>query len=136
MPDLAAQQAALVRALVAGGPPPSGFDTRRLALARKALLDKRARGVAAHRPALGALPDFGARFATWADGRPSRGTSGDAAAFAQSLGADLTAAVRVEAVLVGDRRWARDVDGVVVRLPGLGVRRWTRHRRTSGTLGT
>lgn len=43
---LAARQAALVDALVAGGPPPPGFDTARLDATRRALLRKRA-GLAA-----------------------------------------------------------------------------------------
>jgi hypothetical protein len=40
--DLAARQAALVEALVAGGPDPAGFDAARLVATRKALLRKRA----------------------------------------------------------------------------------------------
>jgi hypothetical protein len=40
--DLAARQAALVEALVAGGPDPAGFDVARLASTRTALLRKRA----------------------------------------------------------------------------------------------
>ena len=39
---LAARQEELVAALVAGGPVPSGFDPGRLAVARRALLRKRA----------------------------------------------------------------------------------------------
>jgi hypothetical protein len=44
--DLAARQAELVAALVAGGPLPAGFDPERLEASRRALLRKRA-GLAA-----------------------------------------------------------------------------------------
>ena len=48
---LAARQAALVAALVAGAPDPPGFDPARLAAARRALLRKRAGEAAKHWPA-------------------------------------------------------------------------------------
>ena len=51
---LAARQAELVAALVAGGPVPSGFDPGRLAVARRALLRKRAGEAAALWPLLAA----------------------------------------------------------------------------------
>jgi hypothetical protein len=51
---LAARQAELVAALVAGGPLPSGFDPGRLAVARRALLRKRAGEAAALWPLLAA----------------------------------------------------------------------------------
>jgi Protein of unknown function (DUF692) len=50
----AARQAELVAALVAGGPVPSGFDPDRLAVARRALLRKRAGEAAALWPLLAA----------------------------------------------------------------------------------
>ena len=49
---LALRQAALVAALVAGGPTPIGIDHDRLALARRALLRKRAGAAAAAWPRL------------------------------------------------------------------------------------
>jgi hypothetical protein len=63
--DLAARQAALVAALVAGGPVPSGFDPERLAVARRALVRKRAGAAAAQWPLLAASlgPDWPAAFA-------------------------------------------------------------------------
>ena len=50
--ELGRAQAVLVRALVAGGAPPPGFDPGRLAAASSALVDKRAREVAKAWPAL------------------------------------------------------------------------------------
>jgi hypothetical protein len=52
--DLAARQAELVAALVASGPVPAGFDPDRLAVARRALLRKRAGEAAAVWPLLAA----------------------------------------------------------------------------------
>lgn len=133
MSDLAARQEALVRALVAGGPTPEGFDTQRIALTRAALMRKRARAVAAHWPALGAMPDFQRRFAGWADDRRPGSAHTEGIGFARSLGRGLSPAARVELVLAGDGRIARDGAGIVIRLPGLGARRlafagWNRAR--------
>jgi hypothetical protein len=73
--DLAARQAELVRALIAGGAVPDGFAAGRVAIARKALLRKRARNVRRDWPHLAA--EYGDRweatFSAWADGRPSLG---------------------------------------------------------------
>ncbi|WBB82259.1 hypothetical protein O7606_01880 [Micromonospora sp. WMMD882] len=87
---MAARQAALVAALVAGGPLPSGFDSRRVDAARAALLRKRAGEIARHWPLLAAglgaaWPDAVAR---WAAARPSRGGLRD--------GWDLARALRAE----------------------------------------
>ncbi|WP_091460273.1 hypothetical protein [Micromonospora inyonensis] len=73
--DLAARQAALVAALVAGADPPPGFDARRLGAARAALLRKRAGEVARHWPLLaaGLGGDWPAAFVHWAATRPTRG---------------------------------------------------------------
>lgn len=72
---LAERQAELVRALVAGAAVPDGFDPRRVGIARKALLRKRARNVRREWPHLAA--EYGDRweatFSAWADGRPSLG---------------------------------------------------------------
>lgn len=123
MPDLAEQQRAVVRALVGGGSPPPGFDARRLELTRLSLLRKRARGVASHWPALGAMPDFQRRFMEWAADRTPGPGHDEGLAFGRSLGRDLPAAARVERLLAGQGRVARDAGAVVVRLPLLGVRR-------------
>jgi hypothetical protein len=76
---LAARQAALVDALVAGGPVPAGFDPRTLAVARRALLRKRAREAAAVWPLLAASlgPDWPATFAASVAGRPPAGALRD-----------------------------------------------------------
>jgi len=70
--DLAARQAALVDALVAGGPVPAGFDAVRLAVTRRALVRKRAGAAAAQWPLLAASlgPDWPAVFAASVAGRP------------------------------------------------------------------
>jgi hypothetical protein len=57
---LADRQAALVAALVAGGPAPAGFDPDRLAAAQRALLRKRAAAAAVEWPLLDR--SFGARW--------------------------------------------------------------------------
>lgn len=85
---LAERQAALVRALVAGGPVPPGFDPATVQATAAALLRKRARETAAHYPALvhATGPDFTARYIDWACGRPKAGTIADALAFARDNG--------------------------------------------------
>lgn len=85
---LAARQAALVRALVANGPAPAGFPPDVLAVTAEALLRKRAGLVARHHPqlALACGPDFPARFAAWASGRPGGSVAADAAGFAAAQG--------------------------------------------------
>lgn len=85
--ELAARQAALLDALLAGGPGPEGFDQARLAVQAEALRAKRRRVVAALRPDLPHLlgTRFGALFDEYADGHPRRtgtGAADDAAAFA------------------------------------------------------
>jgi hypothetical protein len=78
-PTLAARQAALVAALVAGGPVPAGFDERLVGVAERSLRRKRAAEVAAAWPLLAAgLGDQWAdRFSRWAVGRPPRGALRD-----------------------------------------------------------
>ncbi|MGW4530537.1 hypothetical protein ACWEOI_06265 [Nocardia sp. NPDC004340] len=85
---LAEQQAAIVRALVAGDSPPPGFDTGDLAATAHGLLHKRADEVARRFPglAVAAGPDFRARYLEWARTRPKTSTPEDAAAFAASAG--------------------------------------------------
>jgi hypothetical protein len=77
--NLAARQAELVSALVAGAPVPAGFDGRLLGVARDALLRKRAGDVARHWPLLAAgLGDaWTTTFARWAAVRPTRGSLRD-----------------------------------------------------------
>lgn len=85
--DLAARQAALVAALVAGAPPPAGFDATRVAAARAALLRKRAGEVARHWPMLaaGLGHRWPAAFQEWAATRPTQGALRDGWDFARAL---------------------------------------------------
>lgn len=104
--ELAARQAALVAALVSGGEVPDGVDAGRLAVARRALLRKRAGEVAATWPRLAASVGQGwtASFATWAAGRPPGGSLRDG----WDLARDLAAAGRL-APLGRDELAAREV---------------------------
>ncbi|MBL1073059.1 hypothetical protein JK358_01490 [Nocardia sp. 2] len=81
---LAQQQAALVRALVAGGEIPPGFDRADITATVKALLHKRAEEVAARYPLLAheCGPGFAAKYTAWAHARPKISTAADAEAFA------------------------------------------------------
>jgi hypothetical protein len=141
---LAAAQAALVRALVAGGPTPAGFDPTRVAATATALRRKRARQVAKAFPALAqSLGDgFTTRFQAYAAANPppSAGTLSDGLRFAKTLTrtGELVGEARVErliaharlaggrsrqtvycrAVLTGEPRSRRLV--AVVRAPLLG----------------
>ncbi|MFG1675986.1 hypothetical protein [Micromonospora sp. NPDC049282] len=85
--DLAARQAELVAALVAGGPLPSGFAPAPVDAARRALLRKRAGDVARHWPLLaaGLGADWPAVFTGWADGRPTSGSLRDGWDLAREL---------------------------------------------------
>jgi len=76
---LAARQAALVAALVAGGPDPAGVDPVRLDATRRALLRKRAGEAARHWPLLAASlgPDWTRVFAEHRDGREPVGALRD-----------------------------------------------------------
>ncbi|CAM2906644.1 hypothetical protein [Skermania piniformis] len=89
--SLAQEQAALVRALVADGPVPPGFDAADLAVTARALLHKRADEVAQRYPmlvaALGA--DYLPTFTAWAAGRPKTSTAADGRAFAAHAGVRL-----------------------------------------------
>jgi hypothetical protein len=138
---LADEQAALVRALVDGGPVPAGFDPDRVRATAAALARKRAREVARAWPALAAElgDDFTARFLADAARRPPPARGGalaDGLAFAGALAHTrrLSGDARVEAMLAAARlsaspaRLAAAVAGpprrlvVTVRLPGLGER--------------
>jgi hypothetical protein len=138
---LAAEQAALVRALVAGEPVPEGFDPDRVRATAAALARKRAREVARAWPVLAA--DLGGaftdRFVAFAAGRPPPATGGalaDGLAFARALARQgrLSDDARVEAMLAAARLSPRPVRlgvtlagrpprlVVLARAPGLGER--------------
>jgi hypothetical protein len=138
---LADEQAALVRALVGGGPVPGGFDPGRVAATSAALARKRAREVARAWPVLAADlgEGFTARFVADAARRPPPVTGGalaDGLAFARALARQgrLSPNARVEAMLAAARLSARPVRlaatlagpprrlVVTVRAPGLGER--------------
>jgi len=84
---LAARQTALAAALVAGAEIPDGFDERRVAIARSALLNKRAGEVAHAWPRLAASlgPRWRPVFREWAAGRPPRGSLRDGFDLARAL---------------------------------------------------
>jgi hypothetical protein len=123
-PSLAERQAELVRALVAGGPTPDGFDEGRVGVTALSLRRKRARVVAHLYPALRSLPDYETRYAAWSAGREPGRAAEDGAEFARHLGEACPAAVGVELVRARRRRWVRVRGGVVVRW--FGVRQLTR----------
>ncbi|MFD6264291.1 hypothetical protein ACFWFK_24485 [Micromonospora chalcea] len=85
--DLAARQAELVAALVAGGTLPPGFAPAPVEAARRALLRKRSGDVARHWPLLaaGLGADWPATFTAWADGRPTNGSLRDGWDLARKL---------------------------------------------------
>jgi hypothetical protein len=139
--QLAADQAALVRALVGGGPVPDGFDPDRVGATSAALAGKRAREVARAWPALAADlgEDFTGRFLADAARRPPPARGGalaDGLAFARALARSgrLSGDARVEAMLAAAHlstrplRLAATVAGpprrlvVAVRAPALGDR--------------
>ena len=86
-PTLAARQAALVAALVAGAPVPAGFDERLVDAAGKSLRHKRASEVAAAWPLLaaGLGEQWHERFRRWARGRPPQGALRDGWDLAREL---------------------------------------------------
>jgi len=109
---LAERQAALVAALVAGAPDPPGFDPARLAVARRALLRKRAAEAAKHWPVLAASlgPRWSTVFAVHHVGREPVGGLRDGWYLARALRPDLTADAARE---LRDRevRWRYDGAG-------------------------
>ncbi|MGH3742479.1 MAG: hypothetical protein ACRDT8_24090 [Micromonosporaceae bacterium] len=82
---LAQRQADLVAALTSGAPTPPGFDAERVQIAARALLRKRAAGVAAAWPWLASGEPWPAAFVEWAAGRPPRGALQDGWDFARWL---------------------------------------------------
>ncbi|MGH8887025.1 MAG: hypothetical protein ACRDYX_18010 [Egibacteraceae bacterium] len=141
---LAARQAALVRALVAGGPVPDGFAPERVRATSEALARKRALQVAKAWPALALNPQFTQRFLSYAvRNPPPGGPLADGLAFAGRLASteELNGDARVEWLAARSRlrhrRGYRPRRGpflgavitgpprrlvAVVRLPGLGER--------------
>jgi hypothetical protein len=123
--DLAARQAALVAALVAGAPAPPGFDPARVRAAADALLHKRAGEVAAAWPLL--RTSFGsgwaAAFAAWAAGRPPGGALRDGWDLARATG-DLDPLAAAE-LAEREVRWRYDGVSPPRR------RRWPAYRRTA-----
>jgi hypothetical protein len=85
--ELAARQLSLVTALVAGGTPPAGVDPERVRIQALALVRKRSRSVAQHRPELAASlgADFWPAFQRYAAAHPTppANTSSDAKRFAR-----------------------------------------------------
>jgi hypothetical protein len=139
--DLAARQAALVAALVAGAPTPPGFDPSRVRAAADALLHKRAGEVAAAWPLLRTSLGSGwtDAFAAWAAVRPPGGALRDGWDLARATAAagalsPLAAAELAEREVrwrydgVGPPRrrswpaYGRTADGVVVQVFGRLVR--------------
>jgi hypothetical protein len=138
---LAAEQAALVRALVGDGPVPGGFDPGRVRATAAALAAKRAREAARAWPALAAElgQDFTPAFLEHASRQPPPARGGalaDGLALADALArrGRLSGNARVERLAARARlspspaRLAATLAGpprrlvVAVRLPGLGDR--------------
>ena len=118
---LAAQQAALVSALMGEGELPAGFDAKRLGAAVASLARKRRRAAARAWPAAAqALGDrFDERFAAYAASAPpprEGGPLADGRAFARWLAArgELPEAGRLQALAV-DLRYAKTPGGLVSR---------------------
>ena len=86
--ELAARQLSLVKALVAGGAPPAGVDPERIRIQALALVRKRSRSVARHRPELaaGLGADFWPAFQRYAAADPTpANTSSDAKRFVRYM---------------------------------------------------
>lgn len=132
---LAAEQAALVAALVGRGAPPEGFDARRVGLAAASLAWKRARAAARAWPGLArALGGrFGKVFAAYAGAAPlprQGGPLADGRAFARWLAArgKLPEAGRLQALAV-DLRYANNPDGLALRRGPTCRAAWLRRSR-------
>jgi hypothetical protein len=110
--SLAERQAELVTALVAGGPPPAGFDQERLRATTEALLRKRAGEVGERWPALRIQfgPQWTDAFAAWARDRPPQGSLRDGWDLARTL-ADRGTLGPLAAVELAQREAAYHYDG-------------------------
>jgi hypothetical protein len=118
---LAAQQAALVTALMARGEPPADFDAVRLRATAVALARKRARAAARAWPGVARTLGlrFGGLFAAYAEAATlprQGGPLADGRAFARWLAArgELPEAGRLQALAV-DLRYTANPDGLVPR---------------------
>jgi hypothetical protein len=119
--DLAARQAALVRAMVAGEPLPEGFDARLVGMSARALLRKRAGEVLRAWPQL-AGETWSEDFCAWAATRPTEGSWRDGWSFARDHRATLPPQALV-ALAVAEARFCYDTGerrrGLAVRaIPG------------------
>jgi hypothetical protein len=147
--QLAKAQAELVRALVAHGPVPAGFDEARVRVAARSLVNKRRQALARAWPKLVEVvgETFAARFTSYAEAQPLPGCANplaDGRAFLRWLDAQapLSDDARLEALAfdvhfvvtpsgLGPRRGfafksarLRDRRVVAARVPWLGERWW------------
>jgi hypothetical protein len=125
---LAARQAALVAALVAGGPIPAGFDVLRVDATRRALLRKRAGEAAKHWPLLAAAfgrewPDV---FAATLDGREPVGALRDGWDVARALSGELGPGAAAE---LAEREAVMRYDGTSAPRPRRTLRAWLARTR-------
>ncbi|WP_338892745.1 hypothetical protein [Rhodococcus sovatensis] len=102
MSDLGSRQSELVRALVAGGPLPIGFDSDALSVASTALVRKRAGAVARHLPIEASMlgDRFGSLFVTWERSHPRSNSAQEAREFLDYL-------YSIDALPRPARRWWR-----------------------------
>jgi hypothetical protein len=118
--EYAADQARLLRSLVAGADYPDGFSEVKAAAASAALRRKRRRAVAKALPALALEPDFDERFIAFAGTVAAPAVGGglaDGLAFARTVERRrLSEDARVELLLAGARLGPR-VGAVVLRDP-------------------
>ena len=128
--DLAARQAELVAALVAGAPDPAGFDRARLAVVRRVLLRNRAGEVAAVWPLLAASlgASWSATFAAFAAARAPAGALREGWDLARELrrGKRLGDAAAVE-LAEREVAWRYDGGSAPRRRCGPALRRVGRH---------
>ncbi|GAA4246169.1 hypothetical protein [Dactylosporangium darangshiense] len=121
MSNLAAQQQALVAALVAGAEVPAGFDPAAVHVTIAALRRKRAGEVAGRWPFLAASygDAWPSTFAAWAAGRPPNGSLRDGWDFARAAGDTLPPLAREE-LADREREFAYDGESApVLRRRGL-----------------
>ena len=127
--ELVARQAALVAALVAGGPVPAGFDVARVDATRRALLRKRAGEAAKHWPLLAASlgPEWSRVFTRTLDGREPGGALRDGWDVARALRDTLSPGAAAE---LAGREAVLRYDGTSAprprRTPRAWLARWTR----------
>ncbi len=125
--DLDARQAALVAALVAGGPVPAGFDVARVDATRRALLRKRAGEAAKHWPLLAASlgPEWPRVFARTHDGHEPGGPLRDGWDVARALRSELGPGAAAE---LAGREAVLRYDGTSAPRPRRTPRAWLARR--------